>query len=52
MNEIEALLDVEDYLKAALNALNDIEDDEAHADIYHEIVDVLNEVKERLESLS
>ena len=49
--EIETLQCVLEDLNQALNTMSELEDDEAHADIYWEIKDVADDVMKRIQDV-
>jgi len=51
MDEKEILLVVLDCLSDAMTAMSDLEDDEAHADIYWGIKDVSDSVIKRIKEI-
>lgn len=52
MDEKEILLVVLDCLNDAMTAMSDLDDDEAHADIYWEIKDVLDSLNKRIKEIN
>lgn len=51
MDEKEILSVVLDCLNHAMTAMSDLDDDEAHADIYWEIKDVSDSVMKRIKGI-